>query len=194
MYGQRFIVKKGEKHEITNIDIDIDKGKDIDGYVYMYYDIVEDKLDFVNEIGELIDNTIKTQKTEKFKDDILKLINNSEVRDIKMKDTKNDNNKRYIKKDNNKKETKKDNNNNNNNNNKDTKKELIIKTNKKLTKLKSDITNKIKMIDAKMRKLPGDLRLKLFELNNIDVIINDLINDTWYEIYEKKKEAKKRLI
>ena len=43
-----------EKHEIINID----KDKDIDGYVSMYTDIVNDKLELVNRIGELLDNAM----------------------------------------------------------------------------------------------------------------------------------------
>ena len=41
-----------EKHE----KIDIDKDKDIDGYVSKYTDIINDKLELVNKIGELLDN------------------------------------------------------------------------------------------------------------------------------------------
>ena len=44
-----------------------------------------------------------------------------------------------------------------------------------------------------MRELPHDLQLKLSELNEIDTIINDLINDIWYELYEKKR-VKEKLI
>ena len=40
-----------EKHEKINID----KDKDIDGYVSMYSDIIIDKLELVNRIGELLD-------------------------------------------------------------------------------------------------------------------------------------------
>ena len=43
-----------EKHEIINID----KDKDIDGCVSMYTDIVNDKLELVNRIGELLDNAM----------------------------------------------------------------------------------------------------------------------------------------
>ena len=42
-----------------------------------------------------------------------------------------------------------------------------------------------------MRELPHDLQLKLSELNEIDPIINDLINDIWYELYEKKRGQRK---
>ena len=40
-----------EKHEKINID----KDKDIDGCVSMYSDIINDKLELVNRIGELLD-------------------------------------------------------------------------------------------------------------------------------------------
>ena len=43
--------KKREKNEIINIGIDVDKDKDIKGYVHIYNDIVDDKLEFVNEIS-----------------------------------------------------------------------------------------------------------------------------------------------
>ena len=41
--------RKREKNEIINIGVDIDKDKDIKGYVHIYNDIVDDKLEFVNE-------------------------------------------------------------------------------------------------------------------------------------------------
>ena len=40
--------RKREKHEITNIPID--KDKNIDEYLYMYNYIIDDKLDFVNNL------------------------------------------------------------------------------------------------------------------------------------------------
>ena len=43
--------RKREKNEIINIGVDIDKDKDIKGYVHIYNDIVDDKLEFVNEIS-----------------------------------------------------------------------------------------------------------------------------------------------
>ena len=73
----------------------------------MYNDVVDDKIDFVNKIGKLYDNAIKTKKKENFKDDILKLINNREVRNLKKKNTKKDTKKKDTEKHNNKKDTKK---------------------------------------------------------------------------------------
>ena len=54
-YVQKMIYGENrEKHETINID----KDKDIDGYVSMYTDIVNDKLELVNRIGELLDNAM----------------------------------------------------------------------------------------------------------------------------------------
>ena len=75
--------KKREKHEITNIPID--KDKNIDEYLYMYNNILDDKLYFVNNLMEIIDTAIRTKKINQIKDDILKTINNSVVGDIKYK-------------------------------------------------------------------------------------------------------------
>ena len=50
-----------EKHEKINID----KDKDIDGYVSMYSDIINDKLELVNRIGELLDGImVEVQNVE----------------------------------------------------------------------------------------------------------------------------------
>ena len=46
-----FYGKNREKHETINID----KDKDIDGYVSKYTNIVNDKLELVNRIGEILD-------------------------------------------------------------------------------------------------------------------------------------------
>ena len=75
--------KKREKHEITNIPID--KDENIDEYLYMYNNIIDDKLDFVNNLMEIIDTAIRTKKINQIKDYILKTINNSVVGDIKYK-------------------------------------------------------------------------------------------------------------
>ena len=49
-----------EKHEKINID----KNKDIDGYVSKYTDIVNDKLELVNRTGELLDGVINDIQNE----------------------------------------------------------------------------------------------------------------------------------
>ena len=46
--------KNREKHEKINVD----KDKDIDGYVSKYTNIVNDKLELLNRIGELLDSTM----------------------------------------------------------------------------------------------------------------------------------------
>ena len=51
----------------------------------MYNNIIDDKLDFVNNLMEIIDTAIRTKKINQIKDDILKTINNSVVGDIKYK-------------------------------------------------------------------------------------------------------------
>ena len=45
----------------------------------MYNNIVDDKLDFVNNLMEIIDTAIRRKKINQIKDDILKTINNSVV-------------------------------------------------------------------------------------------------------------------
>ena len=49
-----FYGKNREKHETINID----KDKDIDGYVSKYTNIVKNKLELVNRIGEFLDSTM----------------------------------------------------------------------------------------------------------------------------------------
>ena len=135
----------------------------------MYNDITDDKLDFVNNLIDIIDTAIRTNKINPFKDDILKSINNSMVADIKEKHY---NNEKYTKKD---------------------KKKLIITQSKKLINLKSTIENNIKSVNKKMRELPKDLQLKLSQLNNIDIIINELINVIWHELHEKKRRGQRKI-
>ena len=55
-----FYSKNREKHERINID----KDKDIDGYVSKYTNIVNDKLELVNRIGELLDSAMIEVKNE----------------------------------------------------------------------------------------------------------------------------------
>ena len=81
--------KKREKNEIINIGVD--KDKDIEGYVEIYNEIVNDKLEFVNQISELFDNGIKKKDFKNLKDDVLKLIGNSCICDVKRKGCKKEN-------------------------------------------------------------------------------------------------------
>ena len=66
--------KNREKNEIVNIDID--KDKDIEGYVNIYNKIIDDKFEFVNRIVELCNNAIEKKEFNNLKDDVLKLIGN----------------------------------------------------------------------------------------------------------------------
>ena len=81
--------KKREKNEIINISVD--KDKDIEGYVKIYNEIVADKIEFVNGISELCDNAIEKKEFKNLKDDVLKLISNSCICDVKRKGCKKDN-------------------------------------------------------------------------------------------------------
>ena len=84
--------KTREKNEIINIGVD--KDKDTEGYVDIYNEIVDDKLEFVNEIRKLFDNTTEKKEFRNLKDDVLKLIGNSCICDVKTKGCKKDNNKK----------------------------------------------------------------------------------------------------
>ena len=76
--------KNREKNEI--IDTDIDKDKDIEGYVKIYKKIIDDKFEFVNRIFELYNNAIDKKEFNNLKDDVLKLISNSSISDVEKKD------------------------------------------------------------------------------------------------------------
>ena len=152
--------------------------------MHIYNDIVDDKLEFVNEITELFDNAIEKKEFGTLKDNVLKLIGNSCIYDVKKKGRKKDNKEEDGKKDDKEKDSKKD--------NKmvpahKDKLNLINETIKKLQKLKIDIRNKIQPINNSINKLLRDLQLRLVELAKMDIEINDLINVAWQEIYEKKR-------
>ena len=53
--------------------------------MHIYNDIVDDKLEFVNEISELFDNAIEKKEFGTLKDNVLKLIGNSCIYDVKKK-------------------------------------------------------------------------------------------------------------
>ena len=84
--------KNREKNEIINIDID--KDKDIEGYVNIYNKIVDDKLELVNRKVELYNNAIEQKKFNNLKNDVLKLTSDSSTCDIERKGCKKDNNKK----------------------------------------------------------------------------------------------------
>ena len=116
--------KKREKNVIINISVD--KGKDIEGYVKIYNEIVADKIEFVNGTSKLFGNAIERKEFRNLKDDVLKLIGNSSMCDVKRKDCKKDNKEKGSdvkrkgrKKDNNKEKDSDDSKNVNNNNNND---------------------------------------------------------------------------
>ena len=78
--------KNREKNEIINIDID--KDKDIEGYVNIYKKIVDDKFEFVNRIVELFNNAIEKKEFKNLKDYVLQLIINSCICDMERKGCK----------------------------------------------------------------------------------------------------------
>ena len=77
------IIKNREKNEIINFGVD--KDKDIEGYVDICNEIVDNKLEFVNKISKLFDNAIEKKEFTNIKDDVLKLIGNSCICDVKKK-------------------------------------------------------------------------------------------------------------
>ena len=85
--------KNREKNETINIDIDIDKHKDVKGYVNIYKKNIVDKFEFVDKIVELYNNAIDKKEFNNLKDDVLKLIGSSSICDVERKVSKKDNNK-----------------------------------------------------------------------------------------------------
>ena len=86
--------KNIEKNEIINLNIDIDKHKNIEGYVNIYKKIIDDKFELVNKIVELYNNAIDEKEFNNLKDDVLKLISTSSICDVERKVSKKDNNKK----------------------------------------------------------------------------------------------------
>ena len=84
--------KNREKNEIINIDID--KDKDIEGYVNINKKITDNKFEFVSRIVELYNNALEKKEFNNLKDDVLKLISNSSICDVERKSCKIDNNKK----------------------------------------------------------------------------------------------------
>ena len=96
IYGKNIV-----NNEVNNIDSD--KEKDANGYVYKYINIVNDKISLLNDVSELIgdlmgsidvntSNDIAQEKLKGFKSHIVKLINRFNLyikEDTKKKDTKN---------------------------------------------------------------------------------------------------------
>ena len=86
--------KNREKNEIINIDID--KHKDIEGYVNIYKKIIDDKFEFVNKIVELYNNAIDKKELNNLKDDVLKLIGNSCICNVERKGSKKDDTEKIV--------------------------------------------------------------------------------------------------
>ena len=141
--------KAREKNEIINIYLD--KDKDIEGYVSIYNKIVHDKLDFVNKISESLNNAIEKNDLKNLEDDVLKLIGNSCICDVKRKGCKKDNKEKESddsennNSENNNSENNNNNNSNDNNNDNNVNDNLIDKllNNDKLPNFSNNILNNL---------------------------------------------------
>ena len=200
-----------QKNEIINISVD--KDKDIEGYVKIYNKIVNDKLGFMNGISKLFDNAIEKKEFRNLKDDVLKLIGNSCIWDIKRKGCKKDNKKKDsgvkrkgCKKDNNKEEdsdhsknVNNDNDNDNDNliykllNNKDQLHNFSDKVLNNLINV-AKLREKILINNEKMREIfnkinipKNDIRSKLDKYKKLNILTDDLINHIWKMIYGKNR-------
>ena len=168
--------KKREKNEIVNIGVD--KDKDIEGYLHIYNEIIDDKLECMNEIGELFNNAIEKKDFKNLKDDVLKLIGNSCICDVKIKGCKIDNKEKNsdvkrkgCEKDNKEKDID-DNENDNNNYNNDKNNNLIDKllNNDKLNNLNDNVLNNLFIIAKSKKELLINIekiRTKFDKIDNI---------------------------
>ena len=195
--------KKREKNEIINIGVD--KDKDIEGYVNIYNKIIDDKLEFVNGISELFDNAIEKKEFRNLKDDLLKLIGNSCIWDVKRKGCKKDNKEKDSddsKNVNNDDDNGNDSENDNDNdnlidkalNNKDKLHSFSDKVLNNLfiaAKLKKELSINIEKIRAIFNKIENtpknNLRSKLDKYKKLNILIVDLINHIWRVIYGKNR-------
>ena len=167
--------KKRKKNEIINIGFD--KVKDIEGCVHIYNGIINDKLEFVNEISELFNNAIEKKDFKNLKDDALESIGNSCVYDVKRKGCKIDNKEKNsdvkrkgCKKDNKEKDSD-DSENDNNNDNNDRNNNLIDKllNNDKLNNLNDNVLNNLFIIAKSKKEL-------LINIEKIRTIFNKIDN------------------
>ena len=190
--------KNREKNEIINIDID--KDKDIEGYVNIYNKIMDDKFMFVNRIVELYNNAIEKKEFKNLKDDVLKLISSSCICDVERKGCKKDNNKNDsgVKR----KGRKKDNSKNVNiNNDKDKDKDKgkdnlidkLLNNKDKLHNFSDKVLNNLNSI-AKLKekilinkKKVREIRLKPDKYKKINILYDDLVNHIWRMIYDKNR-------
>ena len=189
--------KKRKKNEIINISVD--KDKDIEGYVNIYNEIVADKLEFVNEISELFDNAIEKKELRNLKDDVLKLIGNSHICDVKRKDCKKDNKEKDS-------DDSKNVNNNDDNNDNDNDKliDKLLNNKNKLHNFSDKVLNnsfiiaklkeKILINNEKIREIFNNINIskkdvssKLDKYKKINILNDDLINHIWRMIYGKNR-------
>ena len=206
--------KKREKNEIINISVN--KDKDLEGYVKIYNEIVADKIEFVNGISELFDNAIEKKEFRNLKDDVLKLIGNSRICDVKRKDCKKDDKekdsdvtRKSRKKDNNKEKDSDDRKNVNNNhknddndNDNDNLIDNLLDNQDKLHSFSGKVLNhffiiaklkeKILIDNEKIREIfnnitKKDIRSKLDEYKKISTLNDYLINYIWRMIYGENR-------
>ena len=196
--------KNREKNEIINIDID--KDKDIEGYVNIYKLIIDDKFEFVNRIVELYNNAIDQKEFNNLKDDVLKLITNSSICDFEREARKKDDNKKGsgVKRKGRKKDVNSKNVNINNDKDNDKDKENLIdkllNNTDKLHKLSNKVLNNLTNIAKLKEKILIDkkkveeinipiknIKLKLDKYKELNILYDDLVNHVWRMIYGKNR-------
>ena len=59
-----WLVKKKKKNRTRSNKINIDKYKDIDGYVSKFNDVINNEIELLNRVGDLIDHIISWIKNE----------------------------------------------------------------------------------------------------------------------------------
>ena len=165
--------KNREKNEVINIDID--KDKDIEGYVNTYKKIIDDKFVFVNRIVELYNNAIEKKEFDNLKDDVLKLISNSSICDVERKGCKKDNNKKDsgVKRKRHKKDNRKNVNINKDKNKDKDKDKLIDKLLNKKDKL-HNFSDKVLNNLTNIAKLKEKILINKKRVEEINVPVNDI--------------------
>ena len=150
----------------------------------------------MNGISELFDNAIEKKEFRNLKDDVLKLIGNSCICDVKRKGCKKDNNNKEKDSD----DSKNVNNDNDNDNlidkllnNKDKLHNVSDKVLNNLTnvaKLKEQIlinNEKLREIFNKISISKMDKRSNFDKYKKLNILTDDLINHIWRMIYSKNK-------
>ena len=188
-----FIIYNENREKNKIINIDIDKDKDIEGFVNVCEKIIDDKFDFVNRIVELYNNAIDTKEFNNLKDDVLKLISNSSIFDVERKGCKKDNNKKDSGA---KRKGRKKDNSKNVNINKDKDKDNLIdkllnnkdKLHNFSDKVLNDLTNiaklkeKILINKKKVEEINvpiKDARSSLDKYKELNILYDDLVNHVW---------------